>query len=249
MTIVVNVDEQPLEQITKQLNKLVNVIKIVELEPSATVQRELLLVKVKADAVTSGPGAGDRPAVPCQGGRRDTGRDHDRGDRQPGEARGDAAGAGAVRRPRAGAVRHGRDRPGQPVHHRPHAAAGPGAASPHPNAAGGPPPTVRPATAPPGAGATARAPRRHPRAGAPDGVGETPHRNARRRSPSGSRNVLRRRRRPLGHPGPQRGRARLRQPGPRPRAVAARLRRRRPGRPARGLAGAGPRPRPRACAC
>jgi acetolactate synthase I/III small subunit len=49
MTIVVSVDEQPLEQVTKQLNKLVNVIKIVELEPSTAVQRELLLVKVRAD--------------------------------------------------------------------------------------------------------------------------------------------------------------------------------------------------------
>lgn len=50
MTIVVAVDELPLEQVTKQLNKLVNVIKIVELEPAASVQRELLLVKVRADA-------------------------------------------------------------------------------------------------------------------------------------------------------------------------------------------------------
>ncbi len=49
MTIVVAVDELPLEQVTKQLNKLVNVIKIVELEPAAAVQRELLLVKVRAD--------------------------------------------------------------------------------------------------------------------------------------------------------------------------------------------------------
>jgi acetolactate synthase I/III small subunit len=49
MTIVVNVAELPLEQVTKQLNKLVNVIKIVELDPSDAVQRELLLVKVKAD--------------------------------------------------------------------------------------------------------------------------------------------------------------------------------------------------------
>jgi len=49
MTIVVNVDELPLEQVTKQLNKLVNVLKIVELEPGSAVQRELLLVKVKAD--------------------------------------------------------------------------------------------------------------------------------------------------------------------------------------------------------
>ncbi|MBN9744384.1 MULTISPECIES: acetolactate synthase small subunit [Amycolatopsis] len=50
MTIVVAVEELPLEQVTKQLNKLVNVIKIVELETGSAVQRELLLVKVRADA-------------------------------------------------------------------------------------------------------------------------------------------------------------------------------------------------------
>jgi acetolactate synthase-1/3 small subunit len=49
MTIAVKVEGNPLEQVTKQLNKLVNVIKIVELEPATSVQRELLLVKVKAD--------------------------------------------------------------------------------------------------------------------------------------------------------------------------------------------------------
>ena len=49
MTIVVVVDQLPLEQVTKQLNKLVNVIKIVELDSTASVQRELLLVKVRAD--------------------------------------------------------------------------------------------------------------------------------------------------------------------------------------------------------
>jgi acetolactate synthase I/III small subunit len=49
MTIVVAVDELPLEQVTKQLNKLINVIKIVELEPTMAVRRELLLVKVRAD--------------------------------------------------------------------------------------------------------------------------------------------------------------------------------------------------------
>ena len=54
MTIVVNVEESPLEQVTKQLNKLVEVIKIVELDGAASVSRELLLVKVKADAVTRG---------------------------------------------------------------------------------------------------------------------------------------------------------------------------------------------------
>ncbi len=50
ITVVVDVAELPLEQVTKQLNKLINVLKIVELEPEASVQRELLLVKVRADA-------------------------------------------------------------------------------------------------------------------------------------------------------------------------------------------------------
>ena len=49
ITVVVDVDEKPLEHVTKQLNKLINVIKIVELEPESSVQRELLLVKVRAD--------------------------------------------------------------------------------------------------------------------------------------------------------------------------------------------------------
>ncbi|MEV6690564.1 acetolactate synthase small subunit [Micromonospora sp. NPDC051196] len=49
ITIVVNADSSPLEQVTKQLNKLVNVLKIVELDPSTSVARELLLVKVRAD--------------------------------------------------------------------------------------------------------------------------------------------------------------------------------------------------------
>ncbi len=52
MTVVVDVDELPLEQVTKQLNKLVNVLKIVELEAHSSIQRELLLVKVRADDIT-----------------------------------------------------------------------------------------------------------------------------------------------------------------------------------------------------
>ena len=54
MTIVVNVEELPLEQVTKQLNKLIEVIKIVELDGPGSVNRELLLVKVRADATTRG---------------------------------------------------------------------------------------------------------------------------------------------------------------------------------------------------
>lgn len=48
MTIAVSVDKLPLEQVTKQLNKLINVLKIVELDPDHSVQRELVLVKVHA---------------------------------------------------------------------------------------------------------------------------------------------------------------------------------------------------------
>jgi acetolactate synthase-1/3 small subunit len=50
MTVVVDVEEHSLEQVYKQLNKLINVIKVVDLPDENSVQRELVLVKVKADA-------------------------------------------------------------------------------------------------------------------------------------------------------------------------------------------------------
>jgi acetolactate synthase-1/3 small subunit len=49
MTIVIDVDALSLEQITKQLNKLINVLKIVEYGEDAVVARELVLIKVRAD--------------------------------------------------------------------------------------------------------------------------------------------------------------------------------------------------------
>jgi acetolactate synthase I/III small subunit len=52
ITVVVDVEEFPLEQVTKQLNKLINVIKIVELDPAQSVQRDHILVKVRADNAT-----------------------------------------------------------------------------------------------------------------------------------------------------------------------------------------------------
>src|SRR6201992_941172 len=52
ITITVSVEGAALEQVTKQLNKLVNVLKIVELDDKQSVQRELLLVKVRADDTT-----------------------------------------------------------------------------------------------------------------------------------------------------------------------------------------------------
>jgi acetolactate synthase I/III small subunit len=54
LTLVVGTEAVQLEQITKQLNKLVNVLKIVELEAGETVERELQLVKVACDATTRG---------------------------------------------------------------------------------------------------------------------------------------------------------------------------------------------------
>jgi acetolactate synthase-1/3 small subunit len=49
MTVVVDGDSAPIEQVTKQLNKLIPVIKISELTSEAAVERELMLVTVKAD--------------------------------------------------------------------------------------------------------------------------------------------------------------------------------------------------------
>jgi acetolactate synthase-1/3 small subunit len=52
MTVVVEAEGDLLEQVTKQLNKLINVIKIVELTSESSVQRDHILVKVRADAST-----------------------------------------------------------------------------------------------------------------------------------------------------------------------------------------------------
>jgi len=49
MTIVVEGDERTLEQVTKQLHKLVDVIKITDLTVEPHVERELIMIKVKAD--------------------------------------------------------------------------------------------------------------------------------------------------------------------------------------------------------
>lgn len=52
ITLSVNAEEHSVEQIVKQLYKLVNVIKIQELDPSNIVSRELVLIKVSADSKT-----------------------------------------------------------------------------------------------------------------------------------------------------------------------------------------------------
>ena len=50
MTITADEQDHTVEQVTKQLHKLINVLKITDLDPSGSVERELLLIKVKADA-------------------------------------------------------------------------------------------------------------------------------------------------------------------------------------------------------
>jgi acetolactate synthase I/III small subunit len=52
MTITVDEQDRRVEQLTKQLHKLINVIKITDLDPDASVERELLMIKVRADAQT-----------------------------------------------------------------------------------------------------------------------------------------------------------------------------------------------------
>lgn len=52
MTIVVQGDDQVLEQVTKQFNKIVDVIKVSDIEGDDTVERELALIKVTADVTT-----------------------------------------------------------------------------------------------------------------------------------------------------------------------------------------------------
>jgi acetolactate synthase-1/3 small subunit len=56
MTMIVSVEGKPLEQVTKQLQKLINVLRVVELAVEDKIERELALIKV-------GVGAGKRAEV------------------------------------------------------------------------------------------------------------------------------------------------------------------------------------------
>lgn len=48
LTLTTNGDEQKIEQVTKQLNKLIEVVKVVDLTEGGHIERELMLIKVKA---------------------------------------------------------------------------------------------------------------------------------------------------------------------------------------------------------
>jgi acetolactate synthase-1/3 small subunit len=54
MTIVVDLPERPLEHVTKQLYKLINVLKVIEVDPASAVERELMLIKIRAVAEVRG---------------------------------------------------------------------------------------------------------------------------------------------------------------------------------------------------
>ena len=54
ITLTLNGAMHPIDQVTKQLHKLVNVIKIRDLEPAETVARELALFKISADGASRG---------------------------------------------------------------------------------------------------------------------------------------------------------------------------------------------------
>ncbi|MBJ6723478.1 acetolactate synthase small subunit [Geomesophilobacter sediminis] len=49
ITVVTRGDEQIIEQITKQLNKLIDVIKVIDFEPENAIEREMALIKVSAE--------------------------------------------------------------------------------------------------------------------------------------------------------------------------------------------------------
>ena len=85
MTITVDEQDNTVEQVTKQLHKLINVLKITDLDPTASVERELLLIKVKADAELSFGDNADRGDLPGEDHRRGSRRADHRDDRHAGE--------------------------------------------------------------------------------------------------------------------------------------------------------------------
>ena len=76
ITIVVDVESTPLEQIIKQLFKLIDVVKICELDPRRSVERELLLATVKAPDEQRGQGRRADQHLRGQDPRRRRGRPH-----------------------------------------------------------------------------------------------------------------------------------------------------------------------------
>ena len=113
ITLRVDCEHHSLEQIEKQIHKLVNVLRVTELAPDEAVERELLLLKVSADARP--PGRADLDLRGLQGPRRRPRRrfGHVRADRDAGGARRLPGARAAARHP--GARAHGPRRHGARV--------------------------------------------------------------------------------------------------------------------------------------
>ena len=102
----------PIDQVTKQLHKLVNVLKIRDLEPRETLARELALFKVSADGASRAEVMQICEIFRGEGGRRDQALDRRRADRDLRQGRRVRAARPAVRADRDGADRRDRDRTG-----------------------------------------------------------------------------------------------------------------------------------------
>ena len=61
LTMTTHGDDRKIEQITKQLNKLIEVVKLVDLSEGAHIERELMLIKVKAVGAQRASGLGHAP--------------------------------------------------------------------------------------------------------------------------------------------------------------------------------------------
>ena len=109
ITLTLDGAVHPIDQVTKQLHKLVNVLKIRDLEPEETLARELALFKVSADGVEPRRGDADLRDLPREDRRRDQALGRRRGHGHVRQGRGVRAARPAVRADRDGAHRRDRD--------------------------------------------------------------------------------------------------------------------------------------------
>ena len=118
MTIVVGGDDKALEQISKQLNKLIDVIKVYDYTDTPNVARELALIKIHAEASRRSRRSCSLRDLPRQDHRHQRADLHHRVHRRPGEDRRPQGPPGAVRHQGAGPHRQDRPLPWRPLHHR-----------------------------------------------------------------------------------------------------------------------------------
>ena len=109
ITLTLDGAVHPIDQVTKQLHKLVNVLKIRDLEPQETLARELAMFKISADGVSRAEVMQICEIFRAQDRRRDQALGRDRGHRHVRQGRRVRAARTAVRADRDGANRRDRD--------------------------------------------------------------------------------------------------------------------------------------------